>query len=344
MTDLCFLIPTYNRFDRLLRTLNQIEKVFANSKINYQIYIVDNSSNKETFDFFSMNSREKTIYYRREVSIPNGNLSVHQSLLDVNVDAKWYWWLGDDDYVLPESIKFVHYCLQNDQIDYLHATDATFQLSESSIVDFGDNIVSHFGILELTSFMSSQLFTRKILSNLRDKITARFSNFNWDFNFNHSLLISETIWKERCMVSAEGMVIAQNHVHKQSENATTPGAYYQSLRGWFNLADFTEDFVRRLKIEKPINRRLFHYRGRPIWESYVIWILSYLTIESGEQVLEDLQKISNLIRQSDTTSGFHDSLISSLVQLENLRKLSTADFFNKVILPFYLSTLSELRS
>jgi hypothetical protein len=344
MIDLCFIIPTYNRFDRLIRTLNQIKEVFNNTNINYEIFIVDNSSDSKTFEYFSLKNQENTTYYKREKSIPNGNHSVHQSILDVDVKAQWYWWLGDDDYILSESIPVIKYCLSNTEINYLHATDATFILSNSNIIDTGKNIITHFGILELTSFMSSQLFSKKILLQLKNKILNQYKEFNWSFNFNHSLIISEIIWTEKCMVSEKGMVLAQNHVLKEDDQLTTPRKYYESLRGWFNLSDFIDIFTRSLNIKRPINEKLFFYRNKPIWDSYLVWILSFLIIDTEEVVIEDLNKILELIEKSDVKSDFLNNLILTIIQIEKLRSSVSVEYSKEVIIPFYTNVLNQLKS
>jgi hypothetical protein len=343
MIDLCFIIPTYNRFDRLFRTLEQIKIVFINSNINYSIFIVDNSSDNNTYDYFSSNNIDKITYYKRKTSLPNGNLSVHQSIIEVEIESKWYWWLGDDDYILPESIPAIQYCLSNSTIDYLHGTDATFILSNSNIIDTGRNIISHFGILELTSFMSSQLFSRKILLKLKNKISNEINKLNWNFNFNHSLIISEIIWTENCMISEKGMVLAQNHVLKEDYETKTPSEYYESLRGWFNLSDFTDNFINNLNIKKPITQKLFFYRNKPIWNIYIIWIISFLIIDTKEDVIKDLHKILNLIEISDFKSEFLNNLISTIIQIEILRNSASVQYTQGVIIPFYVNVLNQLK-
>jgi len=341
MIDLCFIIPTYNRTDQLIKTINQINNVFNNQGINYTIQIIDNSEDKNTELYFENNNYFNLNYYKRINSI-NGNLSIHKAFLETKIKSQLYWWFGDDDYVLPDAVTVIKYLLINDKIQYLHATDKTYCLTNTNIIDKGSELLSHFGILELTSFMTSQVFTRKIFDKVNIFLNNEINKLDWNFNFNQSFMLSEIIWSELCMISEKGLVIAQNHVHHNNHHHNTIEIFYDSIKGWFPIIHNINRFLLNLNLSTPINPRLLLYRSKPVWEIYVKWMLSYLSYSTNKFIIYDLESIKKILILCGQTKGFYYDLIDTIIIIEKLRINSTDEFNNTVIIPFYKSVYSNL--
>lgn len=108
---LTIVIPTYNRKPKLLRLLKSIES--QNCTEDYRIVISDNCSNYSVEEFvneeFSGDFRNVITVVRRDINA-FGDYNITSSFLHAHTTLLWI--IGDDDEVLPGSIKKV--------IEYYH--------------------------------------------------------------------------------------------------------------------------------------------------------------------------------------------------------------------------------
>jgi glycosyltransferase involved in cell wall biosynthesis len=108
MASLSFLIPTYNRADKLLRLLNNIEAelVGSNLRDSIKVLVSDNASTDDTQSIISNfePTKFKTEYFRQENNLGfDGNV---RFLYDV-ANTDYIWFFSDDDILLPGAIATV---------------------------------------------------------------------------------------------------------------------------------------------------------------------------------------------------------------------------------------------
>ena len=108
MPSLSIVIPTYNRADKLLRLLNNIEfELFrSNLSVPIQVLVGDNASTDNTREVVSSfePTKFKLYYFRQEKNLGfDGNV---RFLYEV-VDSDYIWFFSDDDILLPGSIATV---------------------------------------------------------------------------------------------------------------------------------------------------------------------------------------------------------------------------------------------
>ena len=108
MSSLSIVIPTYNRADKLLRLLKNIEDEIVNSNLSVAINVLvsDNTSSDDTQAVvlnFETN-KFKIEYFRQEKNLGfDGNV---RFLYDV-ANTDYIWFFSDDDILLPGAIATV---------------------------------------------------------------------------------------------------------------------------------------------------------------------------------------------------------------------------------------------
>jgi len=294
MYEICYVIPTFNRFEQIKRTIAQLINVNEQCGVNYSIFLMDNSTVTDTHNFFSNFIHPRLTYKKREKTISNGNLSLHTVLTEVEILADWYWWMGDDDYVLLEGLMRVKQLLTKTDVSYIHASDVTNIPVKEEVKDIFQNLVTDIGLLDITSFMTSQLFRRVILERIVGYINNTKSN--WDFNFNQSLFLSRALWSENGVVVNVGVVVAQNKIHFENESVNHDASkFYDSIKGWFNLAENLITLENYIGVKFPVKETFFYFQGKPIWYSFFKWIIKHNQFARNNIPQEDYLRIKNLI-------------------------------------------------
>lgn len=108
MPSLSIVIPTYNRADKLLRLLNNIEAEIVNSNLSVLIHVLvsDNASSDDTQAVVSNfeTTKFKLEYFRQEKNLGfDGNVRFLYGV--ANTD--YIWFFSDDDILLPGAIATV---------------------------------------------------------------------------------------------------------------------------------------------------------------------------------------------------------------------------------------------
>lgn len=345
MYDICFVIPTYNRLEQIKRSIAQIIDTFEKNKINYFIFLVDNSSNNETENFFINFQHPNLKYTKRLESIPNGDISLHKVLTEVDVESKWYWWMGDDDYVVPQGVDKLKAYLNDSTLDYIHATDLTYLIVEDDVKKTFSDLIIQYGFMELLSFMSSQIFTQKILKRMQLSINSNLNSRDMSFNFNHGLFLCENLWFDSGVILGCGAVVAQMHLfgHEVTHDTNRENKnFLEPLKGWFNLSDNLNIFQDRLDVKFPINNSFFNYRGRPIWSTFEKWILNYGLVTNMNVDESDYLKICKLISLGNENIQFELDFFNVIYFLNESNRNSSVEYKNKVSNQMYENLMAYL--
>jgi GT2 family glycosyltransferase len=110
MTLYSIFIPTYNRPKRLINCLQSIiipSKVFA---ANFNVCISDNSNNSNKKIIKKFNKSYKIKYLKNKKNIGFAKNLIQSTNLS---NAEFIWLLGDDDLILPDSLKILTSLLKN---------------------------------------------------------------------------------------------------------------------------------------------------------------------------------------------------------------------------------------
>ena len=116
MTKLCFAIPTWNRANKLLLSVETIAQQIEESGADASIFISDNHSDDETPQVIDQLC-SKYAFIQSSRRVEHGG--VFDNLADVTAKAvgDYIWWFGDDDVLLPGGLKNVLSHLNDESLD-----------------------------------------------------------------------------------------------------------------------------------------------------------------------------------------------------------------------------------
>jgi glycosyltransferase involved in cell wall biosynthesis len=140
-----FCIPTFNRSDKLSRSVISIVdsinySLQQNTNFIFEIIISDNNSTDNTQDIFKcfkLKFETKNIRFKYIRNPKNIGASLNLINLPLYSDAKYVWFLSDDDFVKVKSVsEFIS--VSNKNISFFYATrilaDKDLNISELSLV------------------------------------------------------------------------------------------------------------------------------------------------------------------------------------------------------------------
>lgn len=165
MTILTIAIPTYNRHEKLLKTLNSLSLLKGDLPI--KVIIIDNFSTPPVSEYLAENKYSGFDF--TEIYRNNGNVGLGANLLMcfVHTQSEWMWLLGDDDLPLSNClINILSEIQKSDDNDFLikfnsHAggfpDSDTSITNEKEFIQFCSNIRYYSNML----FISNSVFRAK---------------------------------------------------------------------------------------------------------------------------------------------------------------------------------------
>jgi glycosyltransferase involved in cell wall biosynthesis len=103
---LTIAISTYNRLERLEKSLYQIQQEISRLPMpsEVELLVVDNASTDETFNFLQANRSSSISIIRNS---RNQGMLGNLSICALRSKGKYVWCLGDDDYLIPGMLSVV---------------------------------------------------------------------------------------------------------------------------------------------------------------------------------------------------------------------------------------------
>jgi len=220
-------IPTYNRAKYLHRSLSAIFSQKADFKNNLNIQIFDNCSSDNTKDIVkSFQEAGNEINYVINAQNIGADKNIRQSYLSAK--SKYVLVLGDDDVLMPGSIKYILELLKNGDYGLVFLNFYQFldnpemerpkQFSEKTYIYKGEKILKY--ILSNIAFISSNIVNTKYLSNE-------------DFDLSDGTGLNQIPGIIEASKSKENVFINKFYLAQQKENS---GGY-----SYFNV--FGENFA-----------------------------------------------------------------------------------------------------
>lgn len=117
--NLTIIIPTYNRKQRLARTLDLLQ---MQTNQNFNIIIMDDKSNYDVSEVFSKRSSD---FVERITYICNaGNIGIggNTALAFMQADEGWIWTLSDDDIPSVYAVEIIYQEIAKSDSDIIHFT------------------------------------------------------------------------------------------------------------------------------------------------------------------------------------------------------------------------------
>lgn len=304
---ICFCIPTYNRSTQLLAALNSIQKYARVSSHQIQIFVANNCSPDNTSVVLEEFSRTTSIltYINRDVFTTEGHYSIIRLMTEVPDNCDWYWFFGDDDYLVDDKITSLDETFLRKDISYIYAPPVGDIINQFEI-DTVSNFVDKFGFIQFLGFMTSQIINFDALQKARKIISAGIQEDVRNL-FAHSFVFYEAL------ANLPGCT----HPIAVTDTYPDRGGGWK-FQDWIYTSKYlarTIDAHTESKV-KPIG--FFKYKNKIIWRWYFVCIFRFITSLENEPLrlqaqyaalMESLHLVLELIRRLD------NALLSSSDQL-----------------------------
>lgn len=257
MEILTITIPTFNRQDKLLRTLNNLTLIKGNYPI--RIIVIDNCSTPAVSDYLKENNYNG--FDHTQILRNNGNIGMCANILlcFVHATTEWMWLLGDDDPPLSNSLSDIYQQLdKTDKRDFLikfnsHAggfpDHDTIIDNESDFINFCNNFFYYSNML----FMSNSIYRVKTMQK-HLRVMFEFNNTLAPFMIGNLLNLNEgmRIRIVNKFVIEHGRVVSGESwdQHKVREGVL----YFADLKG---NVEFKNKMVRKLYLNYIAPKRFY---------------------------------------------------------------------------------------
>lgn len=104
------ITPTYKRKDLLVRA---VQSVLAQTYQDWEMIIVNDSPNDETYRTFASSINDPRIHYHTNQINSGVNFTRNVALDKVSSESDWVIFLDDDDYFAPDTLQTIHELILN---------------------------------------------------------------------------------------------------------------------------------------------------------------------------------------------------------------------------------------
>ena len=171
--SLSILIPTYNRKEKLLRTLNSLNQ---QEDYDFDVYISDNASD---YDIFSaIESIKENLKYKIHIHRNSLNIGADANIMNLFLlsDSEWVWPIADDDFIHNDAVrKIKSYCAKYNDASWLdfpvfygeHIIDN--DITFDSLVDylsFSKSISSKVDIWGNMVYLANKVYSKTKIRNI----------------------------------------------------------------------------------------------------------------------------------------------------------------------------------
>ena len=162
---LTVLIPTYNRKQRLIRTLDALNK---QSDQDFGIFISDNASNYSVLDEV-LNRYDQTFVQRITLHVQKSNVGADMNIASVlaKCDTQWGWLLGDDDYIEEYAVETIKKQINKNS----QCSAIWFSISKKTMEDIiMETLDDLIDILRMNNFNGDWIFMSNKVYNIPETV------------------------------------------------------------------------------------------------------------------------------------------------------------------------------
>ena len=280
-------IPTFNRCEKLKRSIESIDKQIIPNGVELSLAISNSASTDSTQKFLRELSahRSNTFLFNQQTDWTGGNYGYLESIIPEQAD--WVWYMGDDDY-FPENTSIASICeflIKNDSdqdLVFVHACQA--KRSHQSGQIFKNDVLSlcnEFGYIEMLGWISSIVMRAQPFKNALRNIDRRVQRArtepklgNSQSAFFHSSYFLEEIFNKK------GAFIDLPFVEPQDKSMTQETRQRWQNENMGERYIYVVDDLLRLKNTgiplKNLKQSFFKYHRYHLWDRFVIHQLSTL--------------------------------------------------------------------
>ena len=329
---LAIAIPTYNRIDRLKKTINSILSQKIEKNVELSVIISNSASNDGTYEF--LNSLKKDNFFIHNLK---GEFKINENSQFYNFEnlantipetIDWVWWIGDDDvFNSSNSINYVAQKIieyKSENISFIHACQARRATGKSKdIKDTLFNLCNKFGYHELLGWLSSLVLTKKLMKyTLKECSKNKLKTLNENKNstqelpsaFSHSAAIFKKCSNKNALILDHPNLIEPQDSVQTEESKKRWAIESVGYRYSIMIDDFLE--LQKMGLINRCSSNFFRYFSYKYWDhlasDYITELLligkqsdmnktkiTQSLIDKVEQQWTKLSQLSQFIENSD---------------------------------------------
>jgi len=277
---LTIFIPTYNRSEKLKRTLDYMLSFL--SKYNFSILIGNNASTDETIDFLNTLSNPNVSFYSNTTNI--GIIqNIYKGIQKVN--SEWVWIYGDDDIFHPKVLDIFFKNIEQPEGFYFRYQNFK-EFDWSLIKQEKSEVIQRLKIDENTiseanemGFITSYILRTKEVTNLFQEVINSDEQLK---NNAYTNKLVNLLYENRYGFTISKDILIYQDVSRGSH-------FTQNIDNIFKV--FVKD---ELYIYKKIKERDIPYiklYKRKIFKKVILRPFYFYRMEKGEKVKKELKDI-----------------------------------------------------
>ena len=329
---IAFLIPTYNRLEKLKFALQKIEAQEIDDRFELFCVISNIASNDGTFEFLNQiksNKIQYVIWNKPEQNLYEQNW--RRAVEAVPKDINWVWLHGDDDYVKHDKVvsNLVNVISNNqsDNLTLVHACQASrSRMSGRILIATVWDLVNQIGYHELLGWMSSLVVRRdkfmsallwatepgKLIKKPEDYLSNKISSYRHSAGLLRHTLNDLALFVDSAWIDAQDQVQTPQTIERWAEG-------FFAERYFFVVDDILAMYAEKI-LTKPLNPIFFRYLNFSLWDRYASNILDAV-LQTGQIhpfILDHLNRIKQIADNFSSTRDkklyyqWHSNLLENI--------------------------------
>ena len=295
--QIIFAIPTWNRAEQLLPTLNAIVREIELSGISAAILISDNHSDDDTGNLLEKIKNQYPYISVTKPTIHVGGIENYESVLaaatHLTKPGDYIWSFGDDDDIALGSLTMVADCLKYNRPYF--ASVGNSRLPPHRFIAFNGNlreIVLKFGFFLTVSFISQCIYSHELALEIVSQrlITTKFSHDS----YGHGSAILY-LGASRPATFIDAPISTYRVYNNQQQNTQKRWRAEGVYDGIFNFITTVQSFSDDGLLPRYLDRRFFRYWRWHFWDFLIATATAEFTLDQkSERIPIYLDKVLTL--------------------------------------------------
>jgi glycosyltransferase involved in cell wall biosynthesis len=271
VTQLAFVIPTWNRQDHLYKCLESISSQIG-PEDDVEVIVVDDASDVPLRSY-----AEKLADGGTGESLPAGvkikrrdahteYSAAFRDMMRAAPHAEWVWTFGDDDLLRPGALKFMLEWLPKIAADFIHVTEAKRASGVNNIYHATSmfDLANKFGWIEMTGYITGNLTRGAVLAAAAE--TPRWNVYARSAFVQSCALIDVLADRPATFMDVPLISSQDNENSEQTwirwRDQNIPGRY-------LHLVDALECMYDAGVLKKRVTKEFFRYLNYHLWDRFL---------------------------------------------------------------------------
>lgn len=258
---IAFVIPTYNRSNKIQKCIDSILDFRKSQEIEIHIIVCNNMSTDGTEAILeNYSTKPNFIFYSREKFETSGHESLIKLLEELPINYDWYWIIGDDDYINIRNHTLFNSIFNSKELDYIHASSIHEGRSDQIFIGSGADLTEKYGLIGLYGFISSQIISLTTLIAIKEKL--KNYKLSKEYCFSHALLFYQVLLTKKGAIISDDWI--RNVDDKPSDGSGEP---------WLETAKYLKEAHDHGILKIPLSRGFLISEKKLLWRNFICWTI-----------------------------------------------------------------------